>query len=118
VDGQNVREVYSEAHRLVEHARHGGGPAFLLCNTYRYHGHHVGDISREYYRSKQEEQTWKTERDPIANLGSWMIEQKLAGQAALDRMHAEVESEIKKAVEFAIAAAYPKPDQVDQDVYV
>ncbi len=117
VDGQNVREVYSEALRLVEHARHGGGPAFLLCNTYRYHGHHVGDISREYYRSKQEEQTWKTERDPIANLGAWMIEQKLAGQAALDGMHAEVESEIKKAVEFAIAAAYPKPDQVDQDVY-
>ena len=45
--------------------RRGEGPAFLLCNTYRYHGHHVGDINREYYRSKQEEQTWKTERDPI-----------------------------------------------------
>ena len=39
----------------------GDGPAFLLCNTYRYHGHHVGDINREYYRSKQEEQHWKTQ---------------------------------------------------------
>ena len=53
------------AKQLVERARDGEGPAFLLVNTYRYHGHHVGDVSREYYRSKQEEQQWKTERDPI-----------------------------------------------------
>ena len=56
VDGQDVRAVYAAAQKLVERARQGEGPAFLLCNTYRYHGHHVGDINREYYRSKQEEQ--------------------------------------------------------------
>lgn len=117
VDGQDVRAVYDAAHRLVERARNGGGPAFLLCNTYRYHGHHVGDVSREYYRSKQEEQGWKTERDPIANLGSWLVEQRLAGAATLDRWQAEVESEMKAAVEFAIAAPYPSPNEVAQDVY-
>jgi pyruvate dehydrogenase E1 component alpha subunit len=46
VDGQNVREVHETARRLVEHARRGAGPAFLLCHTYRYMGHHVGDINR------------------------------------------------------------------------
>ena len=51
--------------RLVNAPARGEGPAFLLGNTYRYSGHHVGDINREYYRSKQEEQHWKTERDPI-----------------------------------------------------
>jgi len=117
VDGQNVRAVYEFAERLVERARRGGGPAFLLCNTYRYHGHHVGDINREYYRSKQEEQTWKTERDPIINFGKWLIEQKLADQAALDGIEREIEAEMKKAVEFAIAAPYPAPDEVEQDVY-
>src|SRR5437016_4937121 len=55
VDGQDVRAVYATAQRLVERARKGEGPAFLVCDTYRYHGHHVGDINREYYRSKQEE---------------------------------------------------------------
>ena len=35
----------------------GEGPAFLLCHTYRYHGHHVGDINRAYYRSQEEEET-------------------------------------------------------------
>ncbi len=117
VDGQDVRAVHETAHRLVERARQGGGPSLLLCNTYRYHGHHVGDINREYYRPKQEEQTWKTDRDPIANFGRWLIDQKLADTAQLESWHAEVESEMKKAVEFAIAAPYPGPDKVEQDVY-
>ena len=46
VDGQDVRAVYAAATRLVARARGGEGPAFLLCNTYRYRGHHVGDIDR------------------------------------------------------------------------
>ena len=117
VDGQDVRSVHDIAQRLVDRARQGDGPAFLLCNTYRYHGHHVGDINREYYRSKQEEQLWKTERDPIANFGKWLVEQKLADRAALDRMQAELESEMKKAVDFAVAAPYPTVDEVAEDVY-
>jgi acetoin:2,6-dichlorophenolindophenol oxidoreductase subunit alpha len=117
VDGQDVRSVYSAAERLVDRARRGDGPAFLLCNTYRYHGHHVGDINREYYRSKQEEHLWKTERDPIANFGKWLVEQNLADAAALARVADELESEMKKAVEFAIAAPYPSADEVSEDVY-
>jgi acetoin:2,6-dichlorophenolindophenol oxidoreductase subunit alpha len=117
VDGQAVRAVYGIAQRLVERARRGDGPAFLLCNTYRYHGHHVGDINREYYRSKQEEQIWKTQRDPVLNLRNWLIEQKLADAGTLDRWHSELESEMKKSMEFAIAAPYPGIDQVEQDVY-
>jgi pyruvate dehydrogenase E1 component alpha subunit len=101
----------------VDRARHGGGPAFLLCDTYRYHGHHVGDINREYYRTKQEEQMWKTERDPIANFGKWLVEQKLADKSALDQVQAELESEMKKAVEFAVVAPYPNVDEVGEDVY-
>ena len=38
VDGQDVRAVYTTALRMVEQARQGEGPAFMLCNTYRYMG--------------------------------------------------------------------------------
>jgi pyruvate dehydrogenase E1 component alpha subunit len=117
VDGQNVRAVYDYAQMLVDRARRGGGPAFLLCNTYRYHGHHVGDINREYYRSKSEEQLWKTERDPIANFTKWLVEQKVADKAKLDAIGAELEAEMQKAVDFAVAAPYPSPDEVGEDVY-
>jgi len=117
VDGQDVRAVNGVAQRLVDRARTGGGPAFLLCDTYRYHGHHVGDINREYYRSKQEEQMWRTERDPIANFGNWLIEQKIADQAALDQVEVELEAKMKKAVELAVIAPYPSVDEVGEDVY-
>jgi acetoin:2,6-dichlorophenolindophenol oxidoreductase subunit alpha len=117
VDGQDVRAVHQVAKRLVDRARNGEGASFLLCNTYRYHGHHVGDINREYYRSKQEEHTWKTERDPILNLGKWLIEQKMADASTLEQVEKELEAEMKKAVEFAVAAPYPKAEEVDEDVY-
>jgi TPP-dependent pyruvate/acetoin dehydrogenase alpha subunit len=117
VDGQDVRAVYGSAQRLVDRARRGDGPAFLLCHTYRYHGHHVGDINREYYRSKQEEQEWKTGRDPISNFGNWLVEGNVVDAAALARVQSELEAEMKKAVDFAVAAPYPTVDEVDEDVY-
>ena len=117
VDGQDVRAVYAITEALVLRARRGEGPSFLLCNTYRYHGHHVGDISREYYRSKQEEQHWKAERDPLKLLSSWLVKEGLADEKSLAEIESEVNSEMDAAVKFATSAPYPKPDEVDQDVY-
>jgi pyruvate dehydrogenase E1 component alpha subunit len=117
VDGQDVRAVYATASRLVDRARNGGGPAFLLCNTYRYTGHHVGDINREYYRSKQEEQEWKTNRDPIQLFSSWLTSEKITDTKALAAIESEVRAEMQAAVDFAIASSYPKPEEAEQDVY-
>jgi acetoin:2,6-dichlorophenolindophenol oxidoreductase subunit alpha len=117
VDGQDVRAVYGAAQRLVSRARAGDGPAFLVCNTYRYTGHHVGDINREYYRSKQEEQEWKTKRDPIKNMGEWLMAQKFADANSLQAIENEARTEMKIAVDFAIAAPYPEVNEVNQDVY-
>ncbi|MDE3135220.1 MAG: ABC transporter substrate-binding protein [Acidobacteriota bacterium] len=117
VDGQNVRAVHEAAAKLVERARAGEGPSFLCCNTYRFHGHHVGDINREYYRSKREEQDWKKERDPLAVHAAWLVAQKHADAAQLEQIEAEVKAEIAKAVEFAINAPYPNQEEVDRDVY-
>jgi len=117
VDGQDVKAVYTAAQRLVEQARRGEGPAFLLCNTYRYHGHHVGDIQRSYYRSKEEEQLWMTQRDPLELLSSWLVEQHLADKETLEKIERRVYAEIEAGVEFALQASYPDPGEVDQDVY-
>jgi pyruvate dehydrogenase E1 component alpha subunit len=117
VDGQDVRAVYAVANRVVERARAGKGPSFLLLNTYRYRGHHVGDISREYYRPKQEENTWMTSRDPIKLLADWMISEKLADQSKLDKIQAEVKSEMEAAVAFANKSPYPGVEQVAEDIY-
>jgi pyruvate dehydrogenase E1 component alpha subunit len=117
VDGQDVRAVHAAASTLVDRARRGEGPAFLLLHTYRYRGHHVGDIAREYYRPKREEQYWSAERDPIALHGQWLLAQGGLDQAALDRVQAEVAAEMDAAVQFAIDAPYPDPGKAGEDVY-
>jgi len=117
VDGQDVKAVYSAASEIVQRARSGGGPAFLLCHTYRYRGHHVGDIDRTYYRSKEEENYWMTERDPLKILSQWMIENKLADPQVFEQIEKEIQQEVNEAVQFAINAPYPDVSEVDQHVY-
>jgi pyruvate dehydrogenase E1 component alpha subunit len=117
VDGQDVGAVFAAAVALAERSRRGDGPALLVCNTYRYRGHHVGDINREYYRSKKEEQEWLRERDPIKNYSEWLKEEKHADAAMISAIESELKSEMDKAMKSAIAAPYPGIDQVGQDVY-
>ena len=118
VDGQDVRAVYAATAELVERARAGAGPSFLLANTYRYHGHHVGDVDRSYYRTKEEEQLWRDERDPLALLGSWLEEQRHATGEELRRIEEEAGSEIERGLAFALDAPFPDASQVTEDVYV
>jgi acetoin:2,6-dichlorophenolindophenol oxidoreductase subunit alpha len=117
VDGQDVRAVYAQATELVERARSGGGPSFLLANTYRYHGHHVGDVDRAYYRAKDEEELWRSERDPLAILGTWLEQQKLAKPDDLKRITDEAREEIETGLRFALDSPYPDPSQVTEDVF-
>ena len=118
VDGQNVREVHGAAHRLVERARRSEGPAFMLCHTYRYLGHHVGDINRGYYRSKEEETEWKTKRDPLKMLSNWLIENHLADAGIFEQIEGQVKDEVATALEYALTAPFPAPEEVSQHVYV
>jgi len=117
VDGQDVRAVYATMQRLVARTRRGEGPAFIVCHTYRFHGHHVGDISRSYYRSKEEEQRWMTQRDPLKLLSTWLIEQDMADAQIFAQIERQVRAEVDAGVQFALNAPYPNPGEVDQHVY-
>jgi TPP-dependent pyruvate/acetoin dehydrogenase alpha subunit len=117
VDGQDVRAVYAEASELVDRARTGDGPGFLLAGTYRYHGHHVGDVERSYYRTKEEEELWRSDRDPLALLGRWLEEQRLATPDDLRRLEEDVRGEIERGVVLALEASFPDPSEVTEDVF-
>ena len=117
VDGQDARAVHEAACVAVERARRGEGPSFLLCETYRYYGHHVGDVDRSYYRPREEEERWRAERDPIALLGAWIVAEGVASETDLAAMVERVEAEVAEAVEHALAAPFPPEDEVGQHVY-
>ena len=117
VDGQDVLAVNDLTQKLVSRARKGEGPFFVELMTYRYHGHHVGDINRDYYRSKEEETIWKEERDPIVNFGKWLSEEGVASAEELQAIEAEIRAEAKAAVDYALAAKYPDANEVDMHVF-
>jgi pyruvate dehydrogenase E1 component alpha subunit len=117
VDGQDIQLVYGTMRKLVERARRGEGPAFLECMTYRYYGHHVGDINRTYYRSKEEEREWRDIRDPLKLLSDKLISSKLTDQEVLEQIYEDVKTEVESGVQFAIDAPYPDQSQVTEDVY-
>jgi pyruvate dehydrogenase E1 component alpha subunit len=117
VDGQDVLAVNALTRRLVERARKGEGPFFMELMTYRYHGHHVGDINREYYRSKEEEKDWKENRDPIIRFRAWLVAEGIASEAEIEAMNAAITEDAAQAVAYAEAAPYPDASEVDMHVY-
>jgi pyruvate dehydrogenase E1 component alpha subunit len=117
VDGQDVLAVNELTTKLVARARKGEGPFFIELDTYRYHGHHVGDINREYYRSKDEEKDWKDNRDPIIRFRGYLVSEGIATEDEIEAMNAEIEKDASEAVAYAEAAAYPPADEVDMHVY-
>jgi TPP-dependent pyruvate/acetoin dehydrogenase alpha subunit len=112
VDGQDVLAIRAATERAVVRARSGDGPSFLLAATYRYHGHHVGDIDRAYYRKKEEEELWVTERDPIDLLAS-----RIGDDAAVSELRERAEAEISDGVAYALEAPYPDPSEVTEHVF-
>jgi acetoin:2,6-dichlorophenolindophenol oxidoreductase subunit alpha len=116
VDGQDVEAVFEATRGLVDRARAGAGPSFLECMTYRYYGHHVGDVNREY-RSRDEERQWMSQRDPLRTLKQRLIEGGLAEAAVFERIEREVQEEVRAGVEFALAAPYPEAEEVADHVY-
>ncbi|PYN95315.1 MAG: ABC transporter substrate-binding protein [Candidatus Rokuibacteriota bacterium] len=116
VDGQDVQAVNATMRKLVERARRGDGPAFVECKTYRYYGHHVGDVNREY-RTREEEKEWMTTHDPLLTLAGRLTAQKLADASVFERIQTDVKAEVDNGVQYALAAPYPEPNEVDQDVY-
>jgi len=117
VDGQDVLAVNALTQKLVARARKGEGPFFIELMTYRYHGHHVGDINREYYRTKDEEKDWKDNRDPIIRFRAWLVDQGIASEEEIEAMNAEIKEDASAAVEYALAAKYPDVSEVDMHVY-
>ncbi len=117
IDGQDVLAVNALTRKLVDRARKGEGPFFIELMTYRYHGHHVGDINREYYRSKDEERDWKDNRDPIVRFRAYLVEEGIASEDEIEAMNAEIETDAREAVAYAEAARYPDVSEVDMHVY-
>jgi len=113
-DGMDVLDVYRTVGDAVGRARDGGGPSLVVCVTYRFLGHHVGDPLN--YREKAEVDTWRA-RDPVERLRRTLVAGGHLTPAAADGLRADVEREIEAAVAFAKESPDPDVGALSLDVY-
>jgi pyruvate dehydrogenase E1 component alpha subunit len=114
VDGMDLFAVNAAASEFTERARRGEGPAYLVCNTYRYHGHHAGDPLN--YREKEEVERWRL-KDPIELVKKAAVDQGTMRPEEIDALEQRIEEQIEAAVEFARSSPEPTADQLMTDIY-
>ena len=115
VDGNDVVAVYEAFARAKERALKGEGPTLLECKTYRWRGHWTGDP--EPYRTREDVDWWKENKDPIKLFAAYLTENKLATTEELEKIAADAADRMAKAEEFALNSPEPDPAHVLDDVF-
>jgi len=116
VDGMDVVAVREAAARAADHARSGQGPYILEMKTYRYRGHSMSDPAK--YRTREEVDEVRRNRDPIDHVQEILIEKGWADEAALKAIDAEVRAIVADAAEFARISPEPDPSELFTDIYL
>jgi pyruvate dehydrogenase E1 component alpha subunit len=114
VDGMDVVAVRAAGEKAVEHARSGAGPYILEMQTYRYRGHSMSDPAK--YRTKEEVDKYRTERDPIDHVRKLLLDGKMTDEAALKAVDAEIRKTVNDAAEYAQHSPEPDPSELWTDV--
>jgi acetoin:2,6-dichlorophenolindophenol oxidoreductase subunit alpha len=114
VDGNDVLAVREAAQEFVDRAREGGGPAFLECRTYRWHGHFETRVPMES-RPAAEVEAWKKKCPVLAAEGELLA----AGikESQLKDIDDQILAKVEEAVKFAKDSPYPAPEDALEDVY-
>ena len=114
VDGMNVRAVRAATLAAAQRARIGEGPSFIVCNTWRYGGHHAGD--KQDYKDDEETKRWEA-ADPLITFAKTLVDEKRASRDELAAIEAEVVARVKAAVAFARAAPQPAIETLEAHVH-
>lgn len=113
-DGMDIMKVREVVGAALDHIRSGKGPYFLEVMTYRFQGHSMGDPQR--YREKDEVTKWE-KSDPIGIYHRYIVGEKIAAKADLDKIEEAVEAEVNEAIEFAEASPDPGFDTLYDYMY-
>src|SRR6516165_319059 len=110
VDGMDVRAVKAAGDKAVAHARDGKGPCILEMLTYRYRGHSMSDPAK--YRTKEEVEKMRHERDPIEQVRLRLIETGRASEDELKAVDKEIRAIVNEAADFAQKDPEPAPSEL------
>ena len=115
INGMDIFEVIKETKEEIEYVRQGNGPYLIEMDTYRYRGHSMSDPAK--YRTKEEVQETKDQKDPINNLKEYIINNKVSTSDQIKVIEKEVKDQVAKAVEFAKNSPLPKESELTTNIY-
>jgi pyruvate dehydrogenase E1 component alpha subunit len=115
VDGMDVLAVKEAGAKAAAHARAGKGPYILEMMTYRYRGHSMSDPAK--YRSREEVQKTRQERDPIERLRAALLERGIVAETVLKAIDGDVKEVVSAAADFAQESPEPEPSELYTDVF-
>jgi len=116
VDGMDVLAVKAAGAKAIAHCRAGKGPYILEMNTYRYRGHSMSDPAK--YRTREEVQKVKEERDPIDHVREMLLSGGHSDEDALKAIDKEIKAVVSEAAQFATDSPEPDASELWTDVYV
>jgi pyruvate dehydrogenase E1 component alpha subunit len=114
INGNDVLAVYQSTQGALARARNGDGPTLIECKTYRWHGHSEHD--KAFYRTDEELAMWKS-RDPIPTFTTYLRARHVLTDEKLQEVEARIASTIDEAVEYAMNAPDPQPEDAVTDLY-
>ncbi len=115
VDGMDVLAVKAASEKAVAHCRSGEGPYILEIKTYRYRGHSMSDPAK--YRTREEVQKMRDERDPIEQVRDLLLTGKHATDDDLKAIDKEIKSIVNEAAEFSKESPEPALEELWTDIY-
>ncbi|TCD05224.1 pyruvate dehydrogenase (acetyl-transferring) E1 component subunit alpha [Erythrobacteraceae bacterium CFH 75059] len=115
VDGMDVLQVRQAAEVAFAYVRDGNGPVLMECSTYRYRGHSMSDPAK--YRTREEVQEFKEQRDPIEAIKRLLVEDGTA-EDDLRAIDKEIRAIVAAAADFAETSPEPEPEELYTDVLV
>jgi len=115
IDGNDIIEVINTTYEAVERARRGEGPTLIEAMTYRWKGHSKSDAKK--YRTRDEEEEWRTQRDPIALAQKRFVEAGIMSDQEAQAIKEKAQARIDAAVEFGLNGEMASIDDLMTHVY-
>lgn len=117
INGNDLYEVRAKTWAAMQRAIRYARPTLLEIVTYRYRGHSVADANAEKYRTKEEIEDYKKNKDPITLFKNQLIAEKVITEDQAKDIDKSARQEAEDAASFADQSPYPPVESITEDVY-
>jgi len=117
VNAMDVLAVHGAVKFAKEWTQSGKGPLLLEMVTYRYGGHSMSDPGTTY-RTREEIQHMRSERDPITGLKQRLLDWGIIDESELKELDKKIRASVDHDVEEAKKSPEPEAgDEMWKDIY-